>query len=104
MAIPKAAHRVGVTRQRVHQQMGSLVASGLISSDAQDGKSRSLSISPAGHTVVAELEAGIRSALSESDGGPPTGAIQAASRNARRVAKAMAPRRNEQPERKGGRE
>ena len=91
--IAKAAYKIGVTRQRVYQQMIPLQAAGLISISSEGEKSKTLSIAPGGAALVARLENEIRKALSVESGALPTGPILTASKSTRRIVKAMAPKR-----------
>ena len=95
ISMSEAARKIGVTRQRVHQQVAQLQASRLVTaSEGEDGKSKALELAAAGRTLIAQVEKAIRDALAQ-EGEAPVQQIHAARRSAARVAKALVPRKAE---------
>ncbi|HVZ90048.1 MAG TPA: MarR family winged helix-turn-helix transcriptional regulator [Rhizomicrobium sp.] len=94
LPMSKAAAKIGVTRQRVHQQCRPLQEIGAISqTTSEDGKLRTLSITPQGGALIRRLDDTFRGVLSAIEGGLPTAPIFYAKRSAGRIAKLLTPKR-----------
>lgn len=94
MPMSRAAAKIGVTRQRVHQQSRPLQEIGAVSqTTSEDGKLRTLSITPEGGALIRRLDETFRGVLSAIEGGLPTAPIFYAKRSAGRVAKMLTPKR-----------
>jgi DNA-binding MarR family transcriptional regulator len=98
LSISKVAHKIAVTRQRVHQQLGPLRTAGLLEVTDADGKSKILTLSAAGTALIEQLEQQIMKALSTKDGEIPANPIHTASMGVRRILKAISPQRDPAPE------
>ena len=95
-----AARFIGVTRQRVQQQVSDLSGSGLLAMSDKDGKSREISLSPAGQAQLDRLEAGLLATLCEA-GAQRLKPVHTASRSAHRLAKALNAKKAKSPEPEG---
>lgn len=92
MPATKIAFKIGVTRQRVHQQMTALVAAGfLLKEDGDDNKSKLLNIAPGGAVLLKRIDRAIQIALIGDKGTSPEGPIRTASNTARRIARSLIP-------------
>jgi DNA-binding MarR family transcriptional regulator len=98
LPISKVAHKIGVTRQRVHQQVGPLRTAGWLEVTDADGKSKFLTLTAAGTALIKQLEQQLVNSLSTQDGEVPMSQIHTASMGARRIVKAIAPQREAKPE------
>lgn len=94
LSMAAAARRIGVSRQRVHQQATKLQAVGLLTtSSGEDDKTRQLTLSAAGDALLERAETSLLGALSR-DGKVPANEIESARRAAGRVAKILIPKKN----------
>jgi DNA-binding MarR family transcriptional regulator len=88
LAMTKAAYKVGVSRQRIHQQSTALKAIGLISVAVnEDGKTKTLSIAKPGVDLAKRMDEEIRKVLSSETGTLPTVVLHNAKRTAARILK-----------------
>lgn len=84
------ARKIGVSRQRVHQQATELQASGLIKvAKSTDGKARQLSLTAKGRDVLNTVEKSLRQAIGSKEAFATQ--LQSARRSAGRLAKGLAP-------------
>lgn len=93
MPMASAARRIGVSRQRVHQQAQPLKTAGLIEMAEDDAKTRALSLTPKGADLMKRLEHEFTQVLS-AGGAMPAVPINGAKLNTRRILKAMAPKKD----------
>jgi DNA-binding MarR family transcriptional regulator len=91
LPMARAAIRIGMTRQRVHQQAKPLEAAGLVSITQGDSNTRRLALEPAGEALVKSLDEAFLKALAGSGDAPPALPLHAARMGAGRVLKAMTP-------------
>jgi DNA-binding MarR family transcriptional regulator len=90
LSMAKTAAKIGVSRQRVHQQTGELESSGAISvAKGEDGKSRNLTLAAGGRALMKKLDDAF-SALLSDDGALPTAPIHAARKSTHRIQKVLA--------------
>lgn len=101
LPMTKAASRIGVTRQRVHQQSTPLQTAGLITIADGEGKTRLLSIAPAGSALHKKLEKTFSKALTKEEGNMPTGLIHNAKQASAKIARLLGPKRSEASKAKG---
>jgi DNA-binding MarR family transcriptional regulator len=94
----RVAYKIGVTRQRVHQQVGPLRKAELLEVTDADGKSKVLTLTSAGTALIHQLEQQVMKALSAKDGEIPVSQIRTASMGARRIVRAISPQRDPKPE------
>ena len=87
--VAKAAFKLGVSRQCIHQLAAAMEKSGHVTSKPGDGKSKELEISPSGRQLAAAFEAEILKAIRSVDGGIAAGPILTAKGGATRLARAM---------------
>ena len=88
LVMTKAAYKIGVSRQRVHQQSAALKAIGVISVAVNpDGKTKTLHIAKLGVDLVRRMDEEIRKVLSSETGSLPTELLHNAKRNAARILK-----------------
>lgn len=89
-SLAEVARKVGVSRQRVHQQASDLAAAGLVTiSRSEVGNSRQIALSPGGQEVLAAIGNRLQEALTSPDGSLNT-QIRNARRSAARLAKWLA--------------
>jgi DNA-binding MarR family transcriptional regulator len=89
-SLAEVARKIGVSRQRVHQQASELEAAGLVAVAASEaGKGRRLSLSPKGLELLGTIHDQMQKAL-ESSGGSVATQIRNARRSAARLAKGYA--------------
>jgi len=90
ISMASAARRIGVSRQRVHQQATKLEAAGFLAlSKGEDEKARELTLSPAGDSLVARSDKALMDVLAP-DGKIPSKEIQSARRSAGKIARLLA--------------
>ena len=92
LPMAQAARRIGVSRQRVHQQVESLKRANLLEGDDSGGKNKPLSISAAGRDLVQRMEAELGKALSAVEGTMPSDKLLGAKRSILRLGKAILPK------------
>jgi DNA-binding MarR family transcriptional regulator len=89
-SLAEVARKIGVSRQRVHQQASDLEAAGLVTVAASEvGKGRRLSLSPRGLELLGTIHDQMQKALA-SCGGSLATQIRNARRSAARLAKGYA--------------
>jgi DNA-binding MarR family transcriptional regulator len=91
ISISDAARKVGVTRQRIHQQATQMENAKLltISKLSADAKPRTLTLSNVGTAVLRKVEKDFLEILSQKDGHVPTLALLRAKGNLSKVVRAM---------------
>jgi len=89
LPMAQAARRIGVTRQRVHQQIESLKGAKLIEVESAEGKGKTISISKAGRELVQATENELKKALASAEGTMPTKELNGARRVIMRLGKAI---------------
>lgn len=89
MSMSEASRRIGVSRQRVHQQTKPLVQAGLIEAGEGEARTRPLSVTAAGREMLATLEQTFAEVLSANLGIVPTQQVRNGKLNARRIFRAM---------------
>jgi DNA-binding MarR family transcriptional regulator len=91
LSMAKAAVKIGVSRQRVHQQTGALETSGVISvTKGDDGKSMNLTLAAGGRALMKKLDDAFSAALKDDDGALPSAPIHAAKKSTFRIQKVLA--------------
>jgi DNA-binding MarR family transcriptional regulator len=86
----KIAYKIGVTRQRIYQQMTSLISAGFVhKEEVPESKYRTLSIAPSGLDFLERTDAAIRESFVGKTGKMPADAIHNACNGARRVARGL---------------
>jgi DNA-binding MarR family transcriptional regulator len=91
-SMAEIARKIGVTRQRVHQQVTRLETAKLITSTSTEGtKSKQVSLSSTGAQLLDRAESAILGALSHG-GEVPSKHIHGARRNVMKILKALQPK------------
>jgi DNA-binding MarR family transcriptional regulator len=89
-SLAEVARKIGVSRQRVHQQAAELEAAGLVTiSRSEVGNTRQLSLLPRGRELLGTISNHLQEALASS-GGSLAAQIRNARRSAARLAKGFA--------------
>jgi DNA-binding MarR family transcriptional regulator len=96
LSMSAAARKIGVSRQRIHQQATALQSAGFLTvSKGEDQKSRQLTFSSSGEALIADVEKRLLAALAR-EGKMPMTEIQAARRTAGKVNKILAPKESDE--------
>ncbi len=90
MPMASAARKMGVSRQRVHQQTKPLSAAGLITA----GDDKALALTPKGGAAMKDAEKSFAEALSSGGGGMPTMPLHGAKLSTRRIVKSMSSKKD----------
>lgn len=95
LSMSEASRRIGLSRQRVHQQTGPLIQAGLIA--AGDGETRSipLALTETGRAMLGSLEQSFAEVLATNLGVAPTQHIRNGKTNVRRIFRAMAEKKDD---------
>lgn len=89
LPMAKVAFKIGVTRQRIHQQVSPLQSAGLISIAQGDGKSKILEIDAQGKLLATTLEKEFLKSMTGEDGSLAAGPVRTAKMGTARLARAM---------------
>jgi DNA-binding MarR family transcriptional regulator len=93
-SIAEVARKIGVSRQRAHQQVAQLEAAGLLApASGEDVRSRRLALSDAGRELIRRIDDGFGEALTKP-GEATLKQIHTARRAAQKVSQALAPRKD----------
>lgn len=90
LSMSDAARRIGVSRQRVHQQIKPMAEAGLIDVGEGDYGIKPLTLTDKGRDLVKRLEEKFTQSLSLNTGTMPTAPMRAAQAGSRRILRAMA--------------
>ena len=98
LSMSKAASKIGLTRQRVHQQASTLKAAGLLEIVETDAKTKTLAAAPGAKQLMNKLDRAFHEAISGANGEIPIGPINTAFTSTRRIVKAMPSKTSEKAE------
>ena len=90
LSMAEASRTIGLSQQRVHQQVEPLSTAGFISVNGE-GTTKELSLTKSGKELVRELEGAFRLALAAGEQPMPTGPINSAQLSTRKIIKALTP-------------
>jgi DNA-binding MarR family transcriptional regulator len=95
MSMSETSRRIGVSRQRVHQQAKPLVEAGLIEAGEGEARVRPLRLTDAGAEMLASLEATFSEVLAANLGTVPTQQIRNGKTNVKRIFRAMTEKKDD---------